>query len=89
MKNLLKKWYDINNNEYVLIDTKGNKLNQVKLNQRLNKIFDMKISVNALRHSYLTNKYGEEWIEYDPLSFSVDKVANENIDKVLALQNFL
>lgn len=58
LKNILKKWYDINNNDYVLIDVNGNKLNQVKLNQRLNKIFGMKISVNALRHSYLTNKYG-------------------------------
>jgi len=58
LKNVLKKWYDFNKNDYLLIDTNGNKLNQVKLNQRLNKIFDMKISVNALRHSYLTNKYG-------------------------------
>lgn len=58
LKNILKKWYDFNKNDYLLIDTNGNKLNQVKLNQRLNKIFDMKISVNALRHSYLTNKYG-------------------------------
>lgn len=58
LKNILKKWFDFNKNDYLLIDTNGNKLNQVKLNQRLNKIFDMKISVNALRHSYLTNKYG-------------------------------
>ncbi len=58
LKNILKKWYDFNTNDYVLIDTNNNKLNQVKLNQRLNKIFGMKISVNALRHSYLTNKYG-------------------------------
>jgi integrase len=58
LKNILKKWYDFNKNDYVLIDTNNNKLNQVKLNQRLNKIFGMKISVNALRHSYLTNKYG-------------------------------
>ena len=58
LKTLLKKWSNINKNEYVLIDTNGNQLNQIKLNQRLNKIFGMKISVNALRHSYLTNKYG-------------------------------
>jgi len=58
LKNVLKKWFEFNQSDFVLIDTKANKLNQVKLNQRLNKIFDMKISVNALRHSYLTNKYG-------------------------------
>ncbi len=58
LKNILNRWYSFNKNDYLLIDTNGNKLNQVKLNQRLNKIFGMKISVNALRHSYLTNKYG-------------------------------
>lgn len=59
LKTILKKWLTINDGEYLLVDTNGNKLNQVKLNQRLNKIFDMKISVNALRHSYLTHKYGD------------------------------
>ena len=35
-----------------------NKLSSVKLNQRINKIFkEKKVSVNALRHSYLTDKY--------------------------------
>jgi len=58
LKNILTKWEKYNESPYVLTDTNGNKLNQVKLNQRLNRIFDMKISVNALRHSYLTNKYG-------------------------------
>jgi integrase len=58
LKTILSKWEKYNESPYVLTDTNGNKLNQVKLNQRLNRIFDMKISVNALRHSYLTNKYG-------------------------------
>jgi hypothetical protein len=36
-----------------------NPLSSVKLNQRLNKIFDeKKVSVNQLRHTYLTNKFG-------------------------------
>lgn len=59
LKTILKKWLTINKGEYLLMDTNGNKLNQIKLNQRLNKIFDMKVSVNALRHSYLTHKYGD------------------------------
>ena len=44
----------------MLVDTNGNKLNSVKLNQRLNSIFGgKKAAVNALRHSYLTGKYAE------------------------------
>ena len=40
-----------------MFDTFFQPLNSVKLNQRLNKIFGKKVSVNALRHSYLSNKY--------------------------------
>ena len=38
-----------------------NPLSSVKLNQRINKIFDeKKVSVNALRHFYLTDKYKQQ-----------------------------
>jgi len=59
LKSILTKWIDLNPTNNLLFDTNGNKLSNVKLNQRLNKIFGKKISVNALRHSYLTNKYGD------------------------------
>jgi hypothetical protein len=36
------------------------KLSSVKLNQRLNKIFgEKKVGVNQLRHTYLTDKFGD------------------------------
>lgn len=54
---LLKNWISINPTDYLLFDTKGEKLTNVKLNQRLNKIFGSKIGVNAMRHEYLTHKY--------------------------------
>ena len=58
LKSILTKWIKRNPTEYLLFDTNGNKLSSVKLNQRLNKIFGGKnIAVNALRHSYLTDKY--------------------------------
>lgn len=50
----ISKFYKGN---YLLFDSNGNKLTPVKLNQRLNKIFGGKISVNALRHSFITEKY--------------------------------
>jgi integrase len=55
---ILRRWENVNDNDYLFSDSKGNKLSNVKLNQRLNKIFDKKVSVNQLRHSYLTGKYG-------------------------------
>ena len=58
LKNILNKWIKINPTEFLLFDVNMNKLSSVKLNQRFNKIFGNRhISVNNLRHSYLTDKY--------------------------------
>lgn len=57
---ILKKWIKNNENDYLLIDSNGEKLTSVKLNQRLNKIFGKACSVNILRHVYLTDKFGDE-----------------------------
>jgi integrase len=60
LKSILTKWVKTNNSDYLLYDSNGSKLTSVKLNQRLNKIFGKKVSVNLLRHSYLTDKFGDE-----------------------------
>lgn len=65
---ILKKWLAIIkpiNTETILFDKNMNPLTAVKFTQRLNKIFNGKISVNALRHSYTTEKY--EDVEMPPL----------------------
>jgi len=56
---IIKKWVKINPTDYLLFDSQGNKLTNVKLNQRINKIFGKKVSVNQLRHTYLTSKYSD------------------------------
>jgi integrase len=58
LSDILNKWTNTNPTFYLFIDTKGKPLTNVKMNQRLNKIFGKKVSVNQLRHSYLTGKYG-------------------------------
>lgn len=60
LKNIIKKWMLINPTDYLLFDANMNKLSSVKLNQRLNRIFDgKKVGVNQLRHTYLTDKFGD------------------------------
>jgi len=59
LKNIIRKWIAVNPTDYLLFDTNGNPLTSVKLNQRLNKMFGKKASVNALRHTFLTDKYEE------------------------------
>jgi hypothetical protein len=59
LKSILTKWVKINPTQYLLFDQNMNQLSSVKLNQRMNKIFGKKISVNAMRHSFLTDKYSK------------------------------
>ena len=60
LKSILTKWIKNNDNEYLLFDSNGSKLTSVKLNQRLERIFGKKCSVNILRHVYLSDKFGDE-----------------------------
>jgi hypothetical protein len=57
LQKILKKWITVNPTEYLLFDSHENQLSNIKLTQRLNKLFDKKASVNQLRHTYLSNKY--------------------------------
>ena len=60
LKNIIAKWIKINPTDYLLFDANMGKLSSVKLNQRLNKIFgEKKVGVNQLRHTYLTDKFGD------------------------------
>jgi len=57
LKAIINKWISVNPTEYLLFDSKYNKLSNVKLNQRLNKKFNKKASVNQMRKTYLSDKY--------------------------------
>jgi len=60
LKNIIQKWIKVNPTDYLLFDTNMNPLTSVKLNQRLNKLFDgKKVGVNQMRHTYLTDKYAD------------------------------
>ena len=59
LKSILTKWLKVNPTEYLFFDTNGSPLSSVKLNQRFNKMFGSKTSVNIFRHSYLSTKYAD------------------------------
>lgn len=59
LKKILNKWIKINPTNYLLFDTMFKPLSNVKLNQRLNKLFGKKASVNQMRKTYLSDKYGD------------------------------
>lgn len=59
LQTLLKKYisYLPSSQEYLFVNNKGGKINSVKIALTLNKIFGKNVSVNGLRHSYITEKY--------------------------------
>ena len=68
LKRILTKWFHVNPTQYLLFDGNENQMTNVKLNQRLNKIFGQKIAINALRHTYLTDKHKDTIGKMDSLS---------------------
>lgn len=61
LRTILTKWMKVNlEGDYLIVDTNGRPMSQPQLSIRLNKIFgptEKIISVNMLRHSYLTSQY--------------------------------
>jgi len=67
LKAILTKWIRNNPSDYLLFDSDYNQMSNVKLNQRLNKLFGKKAGINALRHTFLTDKHGETMMKNDEL----------------------
>jgi hypothetical protein len=85
---ILMKWIKTSPNDYLLFDNNGNKLNRVKLNQRLNKIFNGKISsVNALRHTYLTDKFGEQIEKNKEIASTMEKMGSSSSQLTTYVKN--
>ena len=60
LQKIIKKWIKVNPTDYLLFDSNKKQLSNVKLNQRINRLFDnKKVGVNQLRHTYLSDKYQE------------------------------
>jgi len=88
LSQILKKWILVNPTNYLLFDTNFNPLSSVKLNQRLNKIFDeRKISVNILRHSFLTDKYKKHIEEQKKMDNDMKEMGSSNKQATLYVKN--
>ena len=57
MDAILKKWLKVNPSDYVLISSNNKPLSSSQITRMLNDVFGKKVSVNMLRHIYLTNYY--------------------------------
>jgi hypothetical protein len=53
---IIRAWSRLHESDWLLHDSKGNPLTAPRLTQILNRIFGRRVSVNILRHSYVTEK---------------------------------
>jgi len=73
LNTIIKKWIKINEGDYLLFSSNGNPLTSSQITRMLNKIFDgKKISVDMLRHIYLTNYY-----KHMPDLIKMEKLASD------------
>jgi hypothetical protein len=57
LKGIVDSLISINETENLLVDNKLNKLSNVTLNQRINKIFGLKVGCNIMRHARISELY--------------------------------
>ena len=87
LKRILTKWIKLNPTDYLFFDTHNNKLSNVTLNQRLNKIFGSKISVNAMRHTFLTDKHKDTIKNIDELKKDMHMMGSSIIQSKVYIKN--
>lgn len=80
LKKILLKWIAVIPREVdtLLFNSNLEPLTAVSLNQRLNKIFGGKKSVNSLRHFYLTSKYKELMEETERMSADMEAMGSSS-----------
>lgn len=79
LKRILNKWLKVIpvGIDYLLFNSKGEPLTAITLNQRMVKIFkDRKISVNQMRHTFLTEKYSDIMKKEKEMSNDLEKMGS-------------
>ena len=73
LNTIIKKWMKINDGDYLVFSSNKQPLTSSQISRMLNKIFDgKKISVDMLRHIYLTELYKNV-----PSLLDMEKTANQ------------
>lgn len=86
LKSIINKWIKFNPNEYLLFDSNNNKLTNVKLNQRLNKLFGKKAGVNQMRKTYLSDKYSDMIDKQNELNNDMKDMGSSNLQEKIYIK---
>jgi len=81
LKNIINKWMKIQDSDY-LLSSRGKKISTPQLNLRMHRIFGKKVSVNALRHSFLSEIY-KDVPALQEMTDTMHKMGQTNIQTAL------
>jgi hypothetical protein len=89
LKAILTKYIKINPTEYLLFDVNFSQLSSSQLNQRINKIFGAtkSVGVNMLRHSFLTEKFGDSIGKKKELASTMENMGSSIGEAKFYIQN--
>lgn len=79
---ILKKFIDKNPYDYLIINNAGKPVLQNHITKTLNRLFDKNISTSLLRHSYLTDKYGN--VDLKELEDDTEAMGNSKVSRTLS-----
>jgi hypothetical protein len=81
LKKVLVKWMNINKTDWLLPNKNGNVSNPNKMNQYLRNIFRKDVGASLLRHSYMTEFYGN--VNLDKLQADTQMMGSTDIKTML------
>lgn len=86
LSSILKKWISINPTDYLLFDSKSGAMSSVKLNQKLERMFGKKVGINTLRHSYMSDKYGDLIHAKKSMADDFEKMGSSALQETVYIQ---
>jgi hypothetical protein len=81
LKSIITKWKEKNPYDYLIVNSKFNKITQIYINSFLNDIFGKRISSSLLRHIWVTNKYGN--VDLEQMKKDTHDLGQSNPERLL------
>ncbi len=86
LSSILKKWISVNPTDYLLFDSKMNPMTSVKLNQKMERMFGKKVGINTMRHSYMSDKYGDLIHTKKSMADDFEKMGSSTLQETVYIQ---
>lgn len=81
LEKIINQWMEYNKSDWLLVNLKGEKIDQSRMNQWFNNIFEKNIGTSMLRHIYATNMLGD--VDLSKIKAVSESMGHANIQQTL------